>query len=173
MDRIADTIAKAKSLPPHKRHREPTKNWQRRMKALDMRKLGLDYHQIAERLGYSSVEAARGAVNVALRSVEVEGVEDFRRVHMGRLEALIGKVWPKMLEGDAEAIRTGLAIMERQAKLMGLDLAKDVLNIANLIPPPEIRFVVEGQVRELSAPNEAKPPALEVLTGHTAISGSK
>jgi hypothetical protein len=111
-----------KPKPPSKRQREPGDMWQRRVKALDMRKLGYDYVQIAEQCGYSSAKVARGAVNVALRSVEVEAVEDLRQIQYGRLETMMQKLWPDILKGDTKAIHAGLAVIERQAKMFGLDM---------------------------------------------------
>ena len=62
-----------------------------RAEAVKLRKMGLGYPQIAERLGYGSRQAAHQAVMKALRDIQAETAEDadkLRTLEAERLDQL-------------------------------------------------------------------------------------
>lgn len=87
----------------------------------------LTYEQIAERCGYASRGACYDAVQRELGRVVVENVEELRREELMMLDQLQATCWKRMEEEGFEkamlfAVDRLLAISERRAKLMNLDV---------------------------------------------------
>jgi hypothetical protein len=105
--------------------------------ALALRKSGVTYEAIARDLGVS-VQSAHRAVKRALERLSgeiAESVTDVRRMELERLDAMLGALWPKAERGNLTAVDRVLHIMERRAKLLGLDTPstdaeKPVLGVA-------------------------------------------
>lgn len=93
----------------------------RQLQALELRKAGLTYARIAEICGYASKIGAHKAVQAAIRSTLREVAEDVRSLEIDRLDALLTGVYPQAIKGNQGAIDRVLRIMERRAKLLGLD----------------------------------------------------
>ena len=106
------------------------------LKALELRKRGMNYTQIGEKLGCARSTACRYVIS------ELENLADkcreeavhVRDLELQRLDALYLKAWEAVEGGDLPAIDRCLRIMERRAKLLGLDAAQkvDVNGIAEL-----------------------------------------
>jgi len=97
----------------------------RRVQALDLRLAGASYRQIAVVLGVG-VKTAWLDVNRALREYLTEPSDQVRAAEVARLERLFMAHWPKAISGDKEATYTVLAIMDRRARLLGLDAPKRI-----------------------------------------------
>lgn len=96
---------------------------ERELRALELRKAGASYAQIAEVLGISR-SAAHKAVARALDKViaEVrENADRLRALELERLDHLSRELWRQALKGHLGAIDRLLKVMERRAKLLGLD----------------------------------------------------
>jgi hypothetical protein len=117
-------------MPASKAQRAKTA--ERRAKAIAMLLAGVDYDTITQRLGYATRGAATKDVQRALeanRAAERESVEELRTVDLMRLDRLQAAVWTKALGGDPRVVETVLKILERRAKLLGLDaVVKQELN---------------------------------------------
>jgi hypothetical protein len=98
----------------------------RRTDAITLRLAGMDWTSIADRLGYSDRGAACKDVTRALEANIVEqrvSAEELREVELLRLDRLQAAVWGAAVQGDLRAIETCLKILDRRAKLLGLDSA--------------------------------------------------
>jgi hypothetical protein len=95
---------------------------ERQRQALDRRLAGETYQQIADALGYKSKCGAYKAVDGALREVTREPAEAVRALELARLDELYRAASPFAKNGEAVMIAACLRIMERRAKLLGLDL---------------------------------------------------
>lgn len=96
---------------------------ERQLRALELRKAGYSYRAIAEELGIS-VSAAYRATTRALKRLNEktqEEAEVVRRLELERLDDLLLAMWPKAQNGDQGAVDRILRIMERRARLLGLD----------------------------------------------------
>jgi len=91
--------------------------------ALRLRKAGCGFDEIAQRAGYNSRQSAHNAVCRAIREILREPVEELVALDVERLDQLWQANFPAALEGDAQALAGCLRIMERRAKLLGLDAA--------------------------------------------------
>lgn len=91
----------------------------KQLEALEMRKAGLPYQKIADALGYSNHSGARKAVIAAMKKTLREPADEVREMEILRLDDLINAIWH--LRSKPEYLDRILKIMERRAKLLGLD----------------------------------------------------
>src|SRR3990172_1602421 len=90
--------------------------------ALDLRKAGRTYEEIAQALGYADRSTAYQAVMAALKSLPAQTAEEMRKLDGERLDQLLAAVWPRAASGDPAGVDAALRILARRARLMGLDL---------------------------------------------------
>ena len=96
---------------------------ERRIQALDLRKAGATYQQIGRQLGYSE-QRAHQIVTSELQRLNTERSEaatEVRRLELERLDAMLLGAWPRGKSGDPKMGQFCLAIMDRRARLLGLD----------------------------------------------------
>lgn len=98
----------------------------RQLRALELRKAGWGYDQIAEECGYRDRSGAYRAVARALKATLREPAADVRRLEVERLDALLKGLWTAASQGDNYAIDRALKIMDRRAALLGLDAPRRV-----------------------------------------------
>ncbi|MDV7174229.1 hypothetical protein R4144_12755 [Gordonia amicalis] len=94
---------------------------ERALAALNLRRDGLPYREIAARLDYADESGARKAVSRLLDRTEAEGVAELRRLESERLDALMGGHWSAAIAGDTDAARIVLGVIDRRTKLFGLN----------------------------------------------------
>jgi len=94
--------------------------------ALKLRATGVSFAEIAAQLGYPSENAANKAVLTALRREVHEEANHLRTLEGLRLDDLHAAAWDKAMAGDPAAIGCVLRIMERRARLFGLDAPQRV-----------------------------------------------
>lgn len=95
---------------------------EKRSRAIELRRAGSSYEQIAKDVGFANRGTAFRAVQIGLReSLQEAGSEDLRSLELERLECLQRSRWSKAVGGDDKAFDRVLAIMKRRAELMGLD----------------------------------------------------
>ena len=106
------------------------------LKALELRKQGLNYTQISKKLGCARSTACRYVLS------ELENLADkcreeavhVRALELQRLDDLYTKAWDLVDAGGSEtAIDRCLRIMERRSKLLGLDAAEKVEHSGDLV----------------------------------------
>lgn len=110
---------------------------ERALKALELRKKGVRYEQIAQQLGYSNRGSAHKAVMKELNLLAKECLEEASKVRdleLQRLDDLFLAAWKAIADGSESAIDRALRVSESRRKLMGLDAAQkvDVNGIAEL-----------------------------------------
>jgi DNA-binding transcriptional MerR regulator len=94
---------------------------ERQRQALELRKAGLDYESIAKQLGYAHFQSAYKAVQTALTRTLQEPADEVRQLEVKRLDAILVSLWPAVHKGDVQSIAQALKVMERRARLLGLD----------------------------------------------------
>jgi hypothetical protein len=95
----------------------------RRLEALQLRKSGKTYKQIGDSLGIDRGNAWK-LVDFELKKLRTEVREtakDVLDIEVSRLEEIIEACWEKMKGGSVPHAQTILRVMERKAKMMGLD----------------------------------------------------
>ncbi|MHB8867449.1 MAG: hypothetical protein ACYC6T_08080 [Thermoleophilia bacterium] len=90
--------------------------------ALELRLGGATYEQIAPRLGYKNRSGAMRAVKRALdKLISPEDVESLRQLELERLDRLLLGIWSSAVRGNPAAIDRVLKILERRARILGID----------------------------------------------------
>lgn len=94
-------------------------------KVVQLRIAGASYTQIAESLDIS-LSTAHKYTQQAASEVPAEDVAILRQRESERLDTLQRAQWGKAVQGDAEAARLALSIIDRRIKLFGLDAPQQV-----------------------------------------------
>ena len=101
----------------------------RKLAALELRKQGMGFWDIAQKLGYKSSSGAYAAVVTALCEVLREPAEEVRALEIERLDKMITHLMPYIDRPDAKsswdikfsAMDRVIKLMDRRAKYLGLD----------------------------------------------------
>jgi DNA-binding CsgD family transcriptional regulator len=103
----------------------------RRLKALELRKEGKSYQEIANILGSNFAQVYTDIGIVLKKEIEKRTKTQLGQVvqlELERLDALFEKAWEQIKANNVVAIDKALKIMERRAKYLGLDApAKSVV----------------------------------------------
>lgn len=94
---------------------------QKAARALDLRKQGKTFDEIAAEVPYSSKQAAYDAVKRAIAAITREPASELIELELARLDSMWGKHYLKAQTGDVRALAACMKLMERRAKLLGLD----------------------------------------------------
>lgn len=100
--------------------------------AVALRIAGATYADIARMLDYASPSLARQAVERCLATtVGTESREQLRFIEARRLERLLRSLWHKATDEKNEehlaAVRTAIAVIDRHARLYGLDAPQEMV----------------------------------------------
>lgn len=130
---------------------------QQQARAVELRAEGMTYSEIGESLGVSLGVAAT-LVKQALTATVQEPAEELRRLEALRIERMWKLAWPKSqvehfrgpfgaMDTQGEWFDRCIKLMERRAKLLGLDAAQE-------ISFPELRAALFAMLREQMSPEE-------------------
>lgn len=130
------------------------------VKVLELRRAGLTWQRIAEETGYADHTGAYAAYKRAIKRTMQQPADELREAELDRIDRLQLALWPKAMKGDNASINTIVRLMERRARLLGLDtpikIQQDVVNWDG-------NESIDRAVRELAA----------LLTANDAISISE
>lgn len=129
-----------------KTRRETIEARERGARALELRKEGRTFAEIATEAGYNSPQAAFDAVKRALARIDREPAEELIRLEAERLDALFGIQYLNAQAGDVAALDACMKIMTRRAKLLGLDAPVRTDNKTEVTTPGVL--VVPGVMTE-------------------------
>lgn len=90
-------------------------------KALELRMEGKTFEAIASELKYNSKQAAYDAVKRSLDAITREPAQELLKLELERLDVLWGIQYLNAQAGDVQAMAACMKIMERRARLLGLD----------------------------------------------------
>lgn len=138
----------------------------REMEALALRAEGLSYAKIASRMGVSSATAYKWVKKALGRLQEklAERAELVWRLELERLDELQAALWGKAQDGDVKAVMAILRIMERRAKLYGLDapdrleVQRKGLDLSQGVTPENVHVVAARLMTVLRSAEEATGP---------------
>lgn len=102
---------------------------ERQREILDLRKSGMTFAAIAAQLGYADHSGVHDAYQKAMKAM-LEPANDIRALEAARLDALWSVWYPQALQPASKngpaALDRCLRIMDRRAKLLGLDAPTQV-----------------------------------------------
>ncbi|MCL2449235.1 MAG: helix-turn-helix domain-containing protein [Polyangiaceae bacterium] len=93
---------------------------ERRAQALELRKRGYSYRDVAKALGVS-VQVAHAYVKDAIAAIPVEAAEIVRAMELERCDRLWNSLQTKIKDGDPHAVQAAIRVLDRRAKYLGLD----------------------------------------------------
>ena len=103
------------------------------LNAIELRKVGMNYAQIADKLGYSSTTAAHQAVDRGIKDLLIgAGAEDVINLELARLDEMTMMCFQIFRDVKANydqklrAMDRLLGVMDRRAKYLGLDAPEKV-----------------------------------------------
>jgi hypothetical protein len=139
---------------------------QRDARVFELRIQGHTFDQIAGEVGYSGPSGAWQAYQRIKSETIFESIDEARQLELMRLDEMQLAVWDRAINGDLPAAHCVLKIMDRRAKLLGLDkpekvevnrwdfsgedLDAEVQRIASMINEREDQFMErrEAEVRK-------------------------
>ena len=154
---------------------------ERDLRIFNLKKSGLSNVDIGKRFNMSAaaVAAASRRVLGRLNSEAFLSYPEVLRLELERLDEMQKSLWPLtqfrretlddgseiMVEPDQNAVRTVLGIMDRRAKLLGMNVERTEVAISGLESQEviEVQSSLAGQVQEVSSGNGAKDDALALL----------
>jgi hypothetical protein len=111
------------------RSRVKPETLEKERKVLEYRRGGLTFDLIAERLGYASASGAHKAYLSACNRIVYEDVIEVRKSEMDRLDIAQAAIWGDLTDTQnvdantrARLVMALIKIMERRARLLGLDM---------------------------------------------------
>ena len=119
----------------------------RRATALELRISGMSYRAIADALSCAD-STAYELVQSALREIPAQNVEILRTEHDAMIRMLILKLKPRIDKGEPRAIEVATKLLERLAKLWGLDApTRKVLEVITESVVDEAIAALEAELR--------------------------
>jgi hypothetical protein len=91
------------------------------IQVMDLRQAGHTWDQISKALGYKDPMASRRIFQGAFAKAVIPKIEEVRSIESNRLDKITLILWPLVEQGDIKAIETVIKLMERRAKMLGLD----------------------------------------------------
>ena len=96
--------------------------FEKERQVVQYRQSGATFDAIAKKLDYANESSARAAFKRAMERMRDDVLNnEMRELHRQRLETALMAIWPDVVKGDLEAIKVMLKILERDAKLYGID----------------------------------------------------
>lgn len=90
-------------------------------RALELRMQGKTFEAIARELGYAGKQGAYESVKRSIDAITREPAEELIKLDLERLDVLWQIQYLNAQSGDVQAMAACMKIMERRAKLLGLD----------------------------------------------------
>lgn len=94
---------------------------QKEAQVVALRREGMTWDTIAQAVGYADPSGAHAAYMRASARIVKEDIDAIRDMETERLDMLQGAYWRQAMTGDVPAGMQVLRIMERRAKLLGID----------------------------------------------------
>jgi hypothetical protein len=130
----------------------------RQVKALELRRMGKGYVEIAATLGIGKSQAHRlvqAGLADARAQIDAEASE-LKAEELSRLDAMLAGLWPDARKGQQGAVDRVLKIMERRSKLLGLDAPVKLAHGGDPDAPPiqseqKVHALTDGDLERIAA----------------------
>lgn len=146
---------KRKSVPPEQFDKEN--------KVLELRRSGETWERIAVAVGYANASGAQKAYARVVSRVQRESVDEIRDLELDRLDRIQRAFWtPAIVDRDKRAAEVVLKVMDRRAKLLGLEAPTKVqAEVVNYDGNYDYNEDIERIIGLLSTVDSSKPLSLE------------
>jgi hypothetical protein len=112
-----------RTIPPNRSPTRPEaiETWEKARQALQLRRTGMLWDDIAEAVGYKSRSGAYQAVRRFMKEYPREDAESLRDMEADRLDEAQQALWPAVLRGEIRATEVWVKLSERRSRLLGTD----------------------------------------------------
>jgi AraC-like DNA-binding protein len=139
-------------------------------KVLELRRAGFTFQRIAEEVGYATPSGAQRALERIMTRNIPQAPEEFRWQELDRLDRMQVALWPRAMKGDDRAIGTIIRLMERRARLVGIDAPQRIqAEVVNYDGTRDIDGDIERIVNLIRGVDSSQPLEVE---GGTSESGT-
>jgi hypothetical protein len=139
-------------------------------KVLELRRAGFTFQRIAEEVGYATPSGAQRALERIMTRNIPQAPEEFRWQELDRLDRMQVALWPRAMKGDDRAIGTIIRLMERRARLVGIDAPQRIqAEVVNYDGTRDIDGDIERIVNLIRGVDRGEPLEVE---GGTSESGT-
>jgi hypothetical protein len=139
-------------------------------KVLELRRAGFTFQRIAEEVGYATPSGAQRALERIMTRNIPQAPEEFRWQELDRLDRMQVALWPRAMKGDDRAIGTIIRLMERRARLVGIDAPQRIqAEVVNYDGTRDIDGDIERIVNLIRGVDSGEPLEVE---GGTSESGT-
>jgi hypothetical protein len=139
-------------------------------KVLELRRAGFTFQRIAEEVGYATPSGAQRALERIMTRNVPQAPEEFRWQELDRLDRMQVALWPRAMKGDDRAIGTIVRLMERRARLVGIDAPQRIqAEVVNYDGNRDIDGDIERIVNIIRGVDSSQPLEVE---GGTSESGT-
>lgn len=106
-----------------KTHPRRVNRAENQLKSLQLRKAGFTYQEIADQLGMTKGNAHKLVASAMQEWKDASGevADELRALEAARLDHATRAIWTQVINGNHGAIDRMLRIMDRRARLLGLD----------------------------------------------------
>jgi hypothetical protein len=130
---------------------------------LELRRSGETWERIAAVTGYANASGAQKAYARVVARVQREPVEEIRDLELDRLDRIMRAYWkPAIVDLDKRAAELVLKIMDRRAKLLGLDAPQKLqAEVVNYDGSHDYNGDIERIIRLLDQVDKGQPLQVE------------
>jgi AraC-like DNA-binding protein len=137
-------------------------------KVLELRRAGFTFQRIAEEVGYATPSGAQRALERIMTRNIPQAPEEFRWQELDRLDRMQVALWPRAMKGDDRAIGTIIRLMERRARLVGIDAPQRIqAEVVNYDGTRDIDGDIERIVNLIRGVDRSEPLEVEGGTGES------
>ena len=137
-------------------------------KVLELRRAGFTFQRIAEEVGYATPSGAQRALERIMTRNLPQAPEEFRWQELDRLDRMQVALWPRAMKGDDRAIGTIIRLMERRARLVGIDAPQRIqAEVVNYDGTRDIDGDIERIVNLIRGVDRSEPLEMESGTGES------
>jgi orotate phosphoribosyltransferase-like protein len=124
-----------------------------RGRALHLRRGGLTFEEIAADLGVDEKRARRLCSDAMedARAQVATAAEELRALEVSRLDSVLNSIWDSAMRGNLPVIDRVIKIMERRAKMLGLDAQERLDGLT----PEEIAMEAQRAIQQAMATSSA------------------
>lgn len=131
---------------------------ERQIAALNLRRAGATYQQIADECGFAGPSGAYDAVRSALNKARSEPADDLRELELSRLDEMQTGLWEGAISGDSDAVNAVLRLMGHRARLLGLERRESPIKTKlPKLSRPEDGMAVMSELLEKATTGELLP----------------
>jgi hypothetical protein len=134
----------------------------RELAVIELRRTGETWERIAKIVGFAGASGALKAYRRAMTRTLKQPTDELREIELDRLDRLQRGIWERAKDGDIRAIDSVLRIIDRRARLLGLDAPQKIqAEVVNYDGATNLDTQIERIIRIVEQVDLGEPLPLE------------